>query len=49
MSTLNGYCQVGSLPCQHIGYERLSELVGTWKVEAMDRTSPGNYEMNAGI
>ncbi|MDW3210900.1 MAG: hypothetical protein R8N23_13575 [Reichenbachiella sp.] len=27
----------------------LAKLIGTWKVEAKDRTSPGNYENNVGV
>lgn len=34
--------------CQNPAYQNLKQLIGTWKVETKDRTSPGNYEMNNG-
>ncbi|WP_422358558.1 DUF1579 family protein [Reichenbachiella sp.] len=49
IASLNSYAQQTGFPCQHTGNARLGELIGTWKVEAKDRISPGNYEMNAGV
>lgn len=49
MVSLEGAGQPGKYPCQYANQGMLSKLMGTWKVESKDRTSPGNYEMNTGI
>lgn len=40
--------QTNEFTCQSPGGEWLSQLVGSWEVTTKDRTSPGNYQSNAG-
>ena len=37
-----------TLPCENAGTEFMSKLIGSWSVQAKERTSPGNYESNQG-
>ncbi|WP_456459486.1 DUF1579 family protein [Reichenbachiella sp.] len=47
--SLNAFSQSINYPCQYTGNQMLVKLIGTWKVEAKDRVSPGIYENNAGV
>ena len=44
----NSSAQENIYSCNNPAYNFLKNIIGNWKVDTKDRTSPDNYEINAG-
>lgn len=47
-TVMSSSAQDGNYSCQNSTYQYLKKVIGIWKVNTKDRTSPGNYETNIG-